>query len=895
MSIAATVAAVVTDGFRRRESTARHLADARKAEAVEQGRIAEVRRREADHQRRIAEASRREALSSAAGAQLDRACALADGGQVGLGMLWTARALGSAVRAGDADLARVARANLAHDRLRVPAVLKAGWPEIDDTKLPAGQRVIVRSADGRVVLAEPPGGPARLFDHADGRVIVTIPPRYFFSADFGRDGKALVLSSPGGFYRIIDTTSGAIADCQMTLPPPAPGRKDADREFRVRYLDGSKLCLIEASDGRRALRAAPSGRLLREWGPAEKPIGIAADPQAARFAAPLDANRAQVYDAATGDPIGVPIDAGGPILGLSLPPGEGRTLWTRVGEQYRIFGIDDGKAASPPVPVPKFSRSSTIELPLFSDDGRVALTMDGQFGVIRDAKGGQLSRFLPDDTLSAASFSDDGRFLLTGEYRKAVLRDARTGLRLAPSLEATTFVHRVGFAPGGRELTVEGELRDYEVEDGRRAMRSLPARDAIAVAYRPDGREVAATSGDEVRRWDPASGRGIGEPIPGGEYPGSTRIVYSPGGDLLLVMGAKRPGRLIETATGALRATLSGVESATVFDARFSPDGALIAVALPEEVRFWDARTGLPSGDPLRFAGPARNFQAGLAFHPEGRTIAAFSSVDTVAAWSLPSRRPAFPALEIANARQLITMEFGRGGTRLAVGVFSPATKRLGAVLIDADTGRAVAELTHDGLVQYVDFTPDGRLLLTSSQDGTVRAWDARDGRPVGSALRFATTPLVVAAAPDGRTFLTVEQGDGSAPSSSKARLWDLATHRPIGPPLVVPGSGWAYSAAFAPDSRSVVIGSVWRDQKPPEEARDAVIWRLPPPVPEDATPDRVALWAEVVSGTALTADGSPEPLSAKDWNDRNDRLRALGGPPVSPFPPPPEPVAGPR
>src|SRR5262249_44740192 len=92
-------------------------------------------------------------------------------------------------------------------------------------------------------------------------------------------------------------------------------------------------------------------------------------------------------------------------------------------------------------------------------------------------------------------------------------------------------------------------------------------------------------------------------------------------------------------------------------------------------------------------------------------------------------------------------------------------------------------------------FSPDGKMVLTVSQDGTARLGRAPEGAPVGPPLNPPGPALAavdaVAFSPDGKTALT-----GSADGT--ARLWDAADGAPVGPPLE--HQGWVGAVAFSPD-----------------------------------------------------------------------------------------------
>ncbi len=109
------------------------------------------------------------------------------------------------------------------------------------------------------------------------------------------------------------------------------------------------------------------------------------------------------------------------------------------------------------------------------------------------------------------------------------------------------------------------------------------------------------------------------------------------------------------------------------------------------------------------------------------------------------------------------------------------------------------ALLEHQGSVQCVAFSPDGKYVLTGSQDFTARLWETASGKPVGPPLRHRTTVQSVAFSPDGKYVLT-----GSRDRT--ARLWETGSGQPVGPPL--PHRDAVWDVAFSPDGKYVLTGS---------------------------------------------------------------------------------------
>ncbi|WP_406695868.1 WD40 repeat domain-containing protein [Singulisphaera sp. Ch08] len=301
-----------------------------------------------------------------------------------------------------------------------------------------------------------------------------------------------------------------------------------------------------------------------------------------------------------------------------------------------------------------------------------------------------------------------------------------------------------------------------------------------SVAYSPDGSLLAVGYGrftgllqksrpGQAVVWDTRSGKR--KITVRGQSDGVCSVSFSPDGSLLAI--AEYPGiiRLCGIPSGRVRLTIKA-PAWTPGSIAFSPDGKWLAAGLwtggkdgveppGNDVVIWDVATGNPSPT---LKGHTAGVSA-VAFSPDGKLLLSGGGDGVAKVWEVASGRVRatlrFPSLlkQLGenDAISVDSVAFSPDGrtfiTSAGVSQTSQKPEGVGEVTIwNATNDQRVATLQgFAGMARQVVFSPAGKCLATTSNDGTIRFWDSTTFRMIGELKGWGP----IAFSPDGRDLVS--------------------------------------------------------------------------------------------------------------------------------------------
>jgi WD40 repeat protein len=368
------------------------------------------------------------------------------------------------------------------------------------------------------------------------------------------------------------------------------------------------------------------------------------------------------------------------------------------------------------------------------------------------------------------AFSHDGTMLVSGGIDDSIVFwDVKKGQSVGyyPT-NRHEVVYGIAFSPKDDMLataTSQGDVLIWNNGNVRRISSPLSGHHRAwvnAVTFSRDGKTiVSADQAGTMQIWDVSEMRAVGEPM---MHPGVARLSLSPDGRTLASSGSRV---VLWDMASRKRIAIFGDESTGRLGASFSPDGSTVASANGKTVVLWDVNT---KSIVRQFMGHRADVGA-VKFSLDGRTLASSGADRRILLWDLHTGKKSG---ELVVRDGFLNFALSPDGKMVATG----SVEGIGDFMLwDVRTGSRVAVLTgHEDAVSDLAFSPDGKVLVSASHDGSLFLWDVDNRDRMGPPLRghrnsigidFPALVLGVALSGSGDSMVSVG-------TDGHVVLWDL-------------------------------------------------------------------------------------------------------------------------
>jgi WD40 repeat protein len=404
------------------------------------------------------------------------------------------------------------------------------------------------------------------------------------------------------------------------------------------------------------------------------------------------------------------------------------------------------------------------------------------------------------DNVTCLALSRDDRLLFTGSGT-GIIRQwlAPIGLEMRQLTGHPGAVKRLVLSPNGKQLIsagMDGSVRVWDVAKGT-PVRVLEAGAAanggfgfdVALALAPDGSLLAiGATGRSISLWDMTTLKDL-RWLPEIQARGSL-LAFSPNGKVLAVGERNFPTtiRLLGVATGKELRQLD-FQHGELQTLAFSPDGKFLAGGCDHNVRLWE----VAGARELHAAGGHFGSLHSIHFAQDGKTALSTANDRTARVWDtatgkelgrIEAPRLSFLGggvltdgksfinggpggivhLELADGvgREMRQLQMPKQIALLTSVVMSPDGKWLAATsgpviaLWNLAAGGELRQWTAAGIASTLTFSPDSRLLVSSSAFAPTQIWDV----PAGKLVRQLAAPRgsnALAFSADGATLATYD------------------------------------------------------------------------------------------------------------------------------------------
>jgi len=300
-----------------------------------------------------------------------------------------------------------------------------------------------------------------------------------------------------------------------------------------------------------------------------------------------------------------------------------------------------------------------------------------------------------------------------------------------------------------------------------------PRRSILAAAWSPSLKLLALARHGEVELYSPDT-RAVVRNLTG--HRGQVNALAFSADGKTLASAAGEPGlfgegKLWDAAEGKLLRTFEGHRDA-IYSIAISPDGKTLGTgSYDQKIKLWEIDTGKE----LHTLSAHNGAVFDLAFRPDGKILASASADRTVKLWNVATGKRTDTLSQ--PLKELYALAWSSSGRRLFAGGVDNRIRvwEVSEAAAETTNPLLLSKFAHEGAILNLALAPDGKSLLSSADDGTVKLFSAAD---VTEKLALPPQPdLAPALAFIGEKTIAVGRLDGAL------EFYDTTSGKVVPPP----------------------------------------------------------------------------------------------------------------
>lgn len=406
--------------------------------------------------------------------------------------------------------------------------------------------------------------------------------------------------------------------------------------------------------------------------------------------------------------------------------------------------------------------------------------------------------------VKAVVFSAESSTLATASNDRTVRRwDPASGAEKGKPLEHDQAVDDLDFSPDGRLLATVESTGQFKLWDAATGVLSGTGAanhgEGGAVSFSPDGRILAVAGGTGIGLWDVATLH-CHDAITSAHLRPILGADFSPAGSTLATTSADGALKVWDTSTSSVRKP-SGLRPGSIHSMVFTPDSKTLVIGSRERPSVLVTRP---------VVGSSMNRAQTISGDQDG----------SVSLWDVTSASP-LSTMTGQDSLEITTLALASDGRSLMAGgqggviwagdldarqnrpafFVSPRAERYHRLITFANRIQTwqPAFPVYSENVQAIALSPDGKLLVTATDEGTIKLWDVAESRDL---MTLSQEPAEVNCLGFSLEGTRIAAGVGH-----RVRLWDQGG-RSLPSLAGVDHTYTIRCLAFSPDGKTLATGS---------------------------------------------------------------------------------------